>query len=279
MSEPKRRQPWLRFYTADWRGDAGLRAVGFAARGLWMDMLSLMHEAVPYGHLVANERAIDAARLAARIGGSAREVHQLLGMLEAEGVFSRTADGTIYSRRMVRDFEKAERDRLNGKTGGNPAITSRPDDNPPDNEGGGGHINGGVNPTDKAHARANQYQRQERKNPPLAPPKAGGAKTRGRVFLCSDWKPNEDQRGIAAGLGLDADATALNFRDHCLAQGKRLGDLDAAWRLWCRVAAKPPIERKRGSNGLIDMASRAEAGEDVVGNLLAELEAGRATTH
>ena len=24
----EKRQPWMRFYTADWRGDAGLRAAG-----------------------------------------------------------------------------------------------------------------------------------------------------------------------------------------------------------------------------------------------------------
>lgn len=121
MSE--KRQPWLKFYTADWRGDAGLRAVGFAARGLWMDMLSLMHEAEPYGHLVVNGTPLDAARLAARVGGTAREVQALLEKLEAECVFSRTDDGAIYSRRMIRDHDKAERDRKNGKGGGgNPEL-------------------------------------------------------------------------------------------------------------------------------------------------------------
>lgn len=147
------KQPWLRFYGADWRGDANLRAVGYAARGLWMDMLTLMHEASPYGHLVVNGQPLDAARLAARLGGSAKEVQALLDRLEVEGVFSRNQDGVIFSRRMQRDADKAERDRLNGKAGGNPHLKGEAKDKARDNSGGGGSDNGGVNPQDKAHAR------------------------------------------------------------------------------------------------------------------------------
>jgi len=147
----EKRQPWMRFYTADWRGDAGLRAVGYAARGLWMDMLSLMHEATPYGHLVLNGQPLDATRLAARLGGTAKEVEPLLHRLETEAVFSRTADGVIFSRRMINDAEKAERDRVNGKGGGNPALVKPDRDKAGDNGGG----NGGVNPQD--NLSDNQY--------------------------------------------------------------------------------------------------------------------------
>lgn len=154
----EKRQPWMRFYTADWRGDAELRAVGYAARGLWIDMLSLMHEATPYGHLVLNGKPLDAARLAARLGGNAKEVEQLLQRLEAEAVFSRTADGAIYSRRMVNDAEKAERDRVNGKGGGNPALTKPAKEKATDNGGDTGGVNPQDNPSDNqddnAHARA-----------------------------------------------------------------------------------------------------------------------------
>ena len=150
----EKRQPWMRFYTADWRGDAGLRAVGYAARGLWMDMLSLMHEAIPYGHLVLNGQALDSTRLAARLGGTAKEVEQLLQRLENEAVFSRTEDGAIYSRRMVNDAQKAERDRVNGKEGGNPTLTKPDKDKTPDNGGDSGGVNPQHNPDDMAHARA-----------------------------------------------------------------------------------------------------------------------------
>ncbi len=150
----EKRQPWMRFYTADWRGDAGLRAVGYAARGLWMDMLSLMHEATPYGHLVLNGQALDATRLAARLGGTAKEVEQLLQRLDAEAVFSRTPDGAIFSRRMVHDADKAERDRVNGKGGGNPALAKQGKVKTPDNTEGNGGVNPQDNPSDNQNDKA-----------------------------------------------------------------------------------------------------------------------------
>ena len=40
-------QPWIKFYPRDWRGDQALRVVSLAARGLWIEMLSIMHEGQP----------------------------------------------------------------------------------------------------------------------------------------------------------------------------------------------------------------------------------------
>lgn len=132
-------RPWLKFYTSDWRADPGLRMCSYAARGLWLDMLTLMHEAEPYGHLMVGGKQPTPAALACLLGGSPKEVGALLAMLEEQEVFSRTAEGIIFSRRMIRDAEQAERDKANGKGGGNPRL--KPTDNPPDN--------GGVNPPDK----------------------------------------------------------------------------------------------------------------------------------
>ena len=102
------------------------RTVSSAARGLWMDMLSLMHEADPYGHLLINSIAPTPESLAKIFGNSQKETRNLLSELENAGVFSRTNDGIIYSRRMVRDHSNAARDTANGKVngalGGNPEI-------------------------------------------------------------------------------------------------------------------------------------------------------------
>ena len=138
----ERHTPWLKFYSADWRVDAPLRMCSYAARGLWVDMLTLMHEAQPYGHLLVSGMSPSAKDLAGLLGGTEREVTALLVQLEAKRVFSRTDEGVIYSRRMQRDAERAKQDRANGKRGGNPQVKpSNPrSPNPPDN--------GGVNPPD-----------------------------------------------------------------------------------------------------------------------------------
>lgn len=138
MSEPTK-QSWMKFYPTDWRADAELRMCGLAARGLWVEMISIMHAAETVGSLLVNGRTISARQLAMLAGATEAEVSVLLAELEDAGVFSRDGDGTIYSRRMRRDVEKAVRDRNNGKGGGNPNLTKgvnpplNPDQNLPDN--------------------------------------------------------------------------------------------------------------------------------------------------
>ena len=56
-------RPWLKFYPQDWIGDPKLRACSLAARGLWLEMMALAHEAVPYGHVLVNDTPPDAATL------------------------------------------------------------------------------------------------------------------------------------------------------------------------------------------------------------------------
>jgi hypothetical protein len=126
----------MKFYPADWRADAMLRLCSIGARGLWAEMMCIMHDAERYGSLLVNGRRIDKKQLAGLAGVSEKECTTLLFELEGNGVFSRDDDGTIYSRRMRRDFEKAIKDKENGKVGGNPRLK------------------GGVNPQDKGKDKA-----------------------------------------------------------------------------------------------------------------------------
>lgn len=103
--------PWLKFYPRDWRGDQALRAVSLSARGLWMEMLCVMHEASPYGHLVLGGHAVSNDVLARMAGTGVDEVSALLIELESAGVLSRTRKGVVYSRRMVKDRNRAEKGR------------------------------------------------------------------------------------------------------------------------------------------------------------------------
>lgn len=102
-------RPSFQFYPADWLRDPGLRSCSLGARGLWIDMLSFMHEAEPYGHLLLNGRLVDTMTLARMVGSDVRTVRRLCSELEAAGVFSKTEPGTIFSRRMVRDHQLRER--------------------------------------------------------------------------------------------------------------------------------------------------------------------------
>src|SRR3990167_8252379 len=98
--------PWLRFYPRDWRGDQALRVCSLAARGLWIEMLCVMHEAKPYGHLLINGQPVTNPQLAGLCGVSPDQIATLLAELDNEGAYSRTAKGVIFSRRMTRDAKK-----------------------------------------------------------------------------------------------------------------------------------------------------------------------------
>jgi hypothetical protein len=128
--------PWMKFYPADWRSDPALRSCTIGARGLWIEMMAIMHEAEPYGSLLVKGKRVDKKQLAALAGVPERECTVLLLELEGMGVFERDIDGMIYSRRMRRDHAKAIKDKANGKGGGNPRLKN------------------GVNPPDKGEDKA-----------------------------------------------------------------------------------------------------------------------------
>lgn len=97
------KRPAFQFYPGDWQHDVALRSCSVAARGLWIEMMCVMHQAEPYGHLVLNGKPIDRAQLGRMVGASDKDVRRWLGELSGAGVHSEDADGRIYSRRMIRD--------------------------------------------------------------------------------------------------------------------------------------------------------------------------------
>jgi hypothetical protein len=116
--------PSFQFYPGDWMKDPALRACTVAARGLWMDMLCLMFESSRRGYLQhSTGKPVTAEQLARMTGCPADEIEQLLQELEDAGVFSRSEEGTIYSRRMERDEHRRNLCGEAGKRGGgNPNL-------------------------------------------------------------------------------------------------------------------------------------------------------------
>lgn len=117
--------PAFQFYPGDWLKDPALRSVSLAGRGLWMDILCLMFEAVPRGHLVLNGKPVSVEQLARMVGSTAEEVTRLMEELLNAGVALVTDRGCIYSRRMVRDEEIRGIRRRCGSMGGNPTLVNQ----------------------------------------------------------------------------------------------------------------------------------------------------------
>lgn len=142
-------QPFIKWYPTDWRADPRLRMCSLAARGLWIELIGYMHEGAPYGHLTINDAIPTLADIAALVGRPVAEVRKAMGELKARQVYSTDDAGRMFSRRMVRDKAKAEKDRENGKGGGNPKLTAE--------------VKEGVNPPDKAQIPEARDQIPEKK--------------------------------------------------------------------------------------------------------------------
>lgn len=165
------KRPSFQFYPGDWLHDAALRVVSVGARGAWIDMLCLMHQSTPYGYLRVNQKVILPVNLALILGATLKEVEGWLKELEDAGAFSRTPDGCIYSRRMVRDEETRQQRALDGAKGGNPALTVKARDK------------GEVNHRDKGEVNANTppSSSSSKDIPPPTPPTGGRLRNPSRL--------------------------------------------------------------------------------------------------
>lgn len=210
-------QPWMKFYPRDWRADEKLRMCSLAARGLWMEMLALMHGSERYGHLLINGNVPTDAQLAVLAGAPALEVATLLGELETAGVFSRAATGAIYSRRMTTDERKARNARKNGKLGGNPKLWKH----------------GEKSSQDKGEDKDSLKLRGQRPDRTLA----GSARAKAKIPLPDNWEPLPFKSGKCKSIidAWPADRLELDvakFKAHHRRVGSMWVSWQDAWETW-----------------------------------------------
>jgi len=127
------RMPAMLFFGTDWLTDNGVRSVGLAARGLWMDMLCIMYESPKRGYLsIVIDKPMTDAQLARMVGADKSEVISLLEELDQANVFSVDNNKVIFSRRMVSDETKRAVKSRSGKVGANVRWQSKTESNDSD---------------------------------------------------------------------------------------------------------------------------------------------------
>lgn len=224
--------PWIKFYPSDWRADPALRMCSLGARGLWMEMLCIMHEAS--GSLEVNGKALQPQQLAILSGCSLGEVTAWLSELEDAGVFSRDETGTIYSRRMRKDIAKAEEDKANGRKGGNPRLK--------------GGVNPPVNPTDKGEDKAQKPEARSQ-TPDNSETKVSGV-TAENSDLAANVVVLSDPRADLFGRGLKI-LTALT--------GRPEGQLRGLLGKWLKAANDDAVKVLR----IVEDAARSRVADAV----------------
>jgi hypothetical protein len=136
--------PAFQFYPGDWRKDLGVQSLNYHDRGVWFEMLCLMHESERRGALMLNGQPMPRIALARVLGLPLDELNETIDRLirsnvvtlelplkeqskgypevPAEGVNGREDEGVIICRRMVRDEARRQEQTEDGKRGGNPAL-------------------------------------------------------------------------------------------------------------------------------------------------------------
>lgn len=109
------KKPNFRFEPTTWLDSKPLRSCSPAARGVWLDLLCLMHP--NGGYLKLNGRPIDDNQIAGMIGVPIKTLKSCLGELGEAGIFDVSPDGFMYSSRMVRESEFSARAKEFGKVG------------------------------------------------------------------------------------------------------------------------------------------------------------------
>ncbi len=232
------RRPWFAFYPSDWRADQKLRLCSAATRGVWIDLLGLMHEATPRGHLTVGGRAASLDEIALLIATPPETVATAVAELLDRGVCDRRKNGVLVSRRMVRDEKRARNARANGKIGGNPALTKKPGNS----DGSGGWDNPGVKPGVKP-------QRPEARGQSPEDSPNGECRTRGRKArdldglkartprarkLARNWKPSAADRAWATDrLGFTEttlDVQTAEFVNYWTGRGDARDGWSEVWR-------------------------------------------------
>lgn len=119
------KRPAFQFYPSDWRNDSALKLCSVAARGVWIEIMCIMHDCQPYGHLVINGQPMSIVQLSRLIGESEKVIEKCLLELEQAKVFEKTESGIIYSRRMVKDEKLRATRAESGRLGGNPNLLNQ----------------------------------------------------------------------------------------------------------------------------------------------------------
>lgn len=122
-----RKLPYMPFYHGDWKKDIGVQALSFHDRAVWFEMLMLMHESEQRGLLILNNQPMSHDLIAKLINLDNQIFKTSLQNIIQNGVCGVREDGTIYSRKMVRDEELSLKRTISGLKGGNPNLVNQKD--------------------------------------------------------------------------------------------------------------------------------------------------------
>lgn len=122
MSDYPVKIPAFQFYPADWRKDPAVQSLSYNDRGVWFEMLCIMHESSERGKLLLNGKPMPLEVLARLLGLDKQALSNAIESILESGTGYRDENGAIYSKRMMKDEAIRRARHEAGMKGGNPAL-------------------------------------------------------------------------------------------------------------------------------------------------------------
>jgi hypothetical protein len=111
-------RPAFQFYPDDWVSETGLRLSSLESKGLWIELICIMFRAEKRGLLQLNGSKISSKQLAKMLGEDEEKIISCLKELKDNEVLETLDDGTIYCRRMYREWSLKQKRKEAGSKGG-----------------------------------------------------------------------------------------------------------------------------------------------------------------
>jgi len=277
------KRPAFQFYPADWRKDAELQSCSVTARGLWHEAICIMHECEPYGELRVNGKPMSTEQLARLVGMSLAECKRALAEIEDAGVSSRTEDGALYSRRMIKDeairnaraaggelgAEHGIKGAEHGSNGGRPRTKTgeiKPPLKPPPSS------SSSTSSSTSSSASAEETTNKEVERALRAAPKA--SRWPPNQPVPTDWITDGDiQRHNHDLVHIDLALEAVKFANYWAAKSGAAATKTDWHKTWINWALKAEAPRNNGKISAHDKGTQGAA------LFLARVEAGNGTGH
>jgi uncharacterized protein YdaU (DUF1376 family) len=109
--------PHIQFYIGDWRRDVGVQSLSYHYRGIWLELLMLMHCSEQRGRLVLHGKPMSDDSISRLLGLSRQEGAKAIQVLLGSAVASRDSDGAIICRRMIRETQISQARKEAGSKG------------------------------------------------------------------------------------------------------------------------------------------------------------------
>ena len=122
--------PAFQFYPADWQKDLNLQVCSLSARGLWIELMCIMHQSQKYGYLIINSESPRDEVLSKLTRTPLKLFRSALKELIENKVARIDENGVIFSKRMVEDQRLRDIRKACGSLGGNPILVNQYDKPP-----------------------------------------------------------------------------------------------------------------------------------------------------